>query len=92
MAPPPYIPTSDGNPAPDLRVTAQPDGPDHLWLDLAIEGKAKLTALYLDGREVDPKSRRLRVARNAHYHSEWQPPYGPMILALFADGQAAFSA
>jgi hypothetical protein len=32
------------------------------------------------------------LPKNTHIHSEWLPPYGPVVVAEFADGTAAFAA
>jgi hypothetical protein len=30
-------------------------------------------------------------ARTTHRHSDWMPPWGPLVVARFADGSAAFA-
>lgn len=89
LPPGPPAPPSAG-PAPGLRVTARPAG-DLLHLDIAAE--APLAHLSVAGRAVahDGRVARLTVARNTHRHSEWAPPHGPLVVALFADGQGAMA-
>ncbi len=47
---------------------------------------------WVDGEEVPGLPATLVVIKpngNTHRHSPWSPPYGPMVVALFADGQGA---
>lgn len=82
------LPT-DTSAAPSLSVHVEPtEQGERLTIDL--QAKAPLLRLTVNGREVKETS--LTLPKNTHIHSEWQPPYGPVVIAEFADGTAAFAA
>lgn len=73
--------------APVLRVLAEPEGD---MLRLTIEADRPISSLTINGRPVGGLTH--LCPRNDHRHSEWEPARGPMVIARFADGQAAFVA
>lgn len=74
--------------SPLLQVTAVADGGGMIRLDIRTDRPIDL--LTIDGKPVTGQSH--LWPRNAHVHSEWEPPRGPLVIARFADGQAAFVA
>lgn len=74
--------------SPLLQVTAVADGGGMIRLDIRTDRPIQL--LTIDGKPVTGQSH--LWPRNAHVHSEWEPPRGPLVIARFADGQAAFVA
>ncbi|MCF8511907.1 MAG: amidase [Rhodobacteraceae bacterium] len=58
-------------------------------LRLEISADREISQLTIDGKTVPILPFHI-WPRNAHQHSEWQLPRGPLVLARFADGQAAF--
>lgn len=74
---------------PVLTVAVEDRG-DALRLTLGWLAEAPLLRLTVNGRQVQEPS--LTLPKNTHRHSEWQPPYGPVVVAEFADGTAAFAA
>lgn len=74
---------------PTLSVTVDPAG-DVDRISIAWQASAPLTRLTVNGRETQETS--LTLPKNTHQHSEWLPPYGPLVIAEFADGTAAFAA
>lgn len=101
--PPPRIPdlpplpvAMDGTAkaAPHLTVAQVPltDGTDRLTL--RWQAPSPLIHLSVNGTALplpQGDSVTLDLPRNTHIHSEWQPPYPPLAIALFADGTAAFA-
>jgi amidase len=82
--------------APSLQVTAEAIGDDQVKVRIEIRAETPPLAVTLDGDAVALstgagfyRSERV-VARNRHIHSEWAPPYGYLVIALFADGTAAY--
>jgi amidase len=83
-------PLPDGVTAPPkLEVTVEDQG-DTQHLTIRWQTKVPLLRLSVNGREVQDSS--LTLPKNTHLHSEWLPPYGPVVVAEFADGTAAFTA
>jgi len=74
---------------PTLSLSIEPEG-DHDRLTIAWQADAALTRLTVNGQETRESS--LTLPKNAHRHSEHLPPYGPLVIAEFADGTAAFAA
>ncbi|MEY4304979.1 MAG: hypothetical protein RIT52_1154, partial [Pseudomonadota bacterium] len=74
--------------SPLLQVTAMADGGGMIRLDIRTDRPIEL--LTIDGKPVTGQSH--LWPHNAHAHSEWEPPRGPLVIARFADGQAAFVA
>jgi len=62
---------------------------DHDRLTIEWRSAAPLTRLTVNGHKVQESS--LTLPKNTHAHSEWLPPYGPLVVAEFADGTAAFA-
>lgn len=83
--PPPRAATPAEAPTPTL--TAQRSGKV-----LTLTASAPMLWAWVDDQAVEglpATSATLTIPENAHRHSPSQPPYGPLILALFADGQGA---
>ena len=83
-----------GADAPHLTATLDPlpGGMDRLTLHW--QATAPLIHLSVDGTALplpQGDSVTFDLPRNTHVHSEWQPPYAPLALALFADGTAAYA-
>lgn len=74
------------SPSPRLQVTVQGAADGRLQID--VKADQPITALTIDGQPVGGLTH--LWPRNTHAHSEWQPPRGPLVIARFADGQAAF--
>ena len=58
------------------------------------QADAPLIHLSVDGRALslpEGDAVTIELPRNTHVHSEWQAPYAPLAIALFADGSAAFA-
>lgn len=93
----PPLPVARGRaetPAPHLTATSArlDDRTDRLAL--AWQAAAPLIHLSVDGAALPlPQGNEttLDLPRNTHIHSEWQMPYAPLVIALFADGTAAFA-
>ncbi|MFC3085696.1 amidase [Tabrizicola soli] len=61
-------------------------------LGLTLAASAPMLWAWVDGQPVPglpATSASLTLAGNRHRHSPWLPPYGPLAIALFADGQGA---
>jgi amidase len=81
-------------PSPRLSATLHPlpGGMDRLTLHW--QAATPLIHLSVDGTALplpDSNTITLDLPRNTHVHSEWQLPYPPLAIALFADGTAAFA-
>jgi amidase len=76
-------------PAPVLELTVV-ESEDMQHLSIRWQTDAALIRLTVNGAEVQKTS--LTLPKNTHIHSEWLPPYGPVVVAEFADGTAAFAA
>ncbi len=74
--------------SPLLQVTAVTDGGGMIRLDIRTDRPINL--LTIDGKPVSGQSH--LWPRNTRAHSEWEPPRGPLVIARFADGHAAFVA
>ena len=74
---------------PALHIDAQIDANQ---LHLTITADAPLAHLCVAGQVLDHDGHHARITlpRNRHRHSAWAPPHGPLVLALFTDGSAAF--
>lgn len=57
-------------------------------LHLDIRAEAPLAHLTVAGKAVAHYGHRARLTlpRNTHRHSAWTAPYGPLVIALFAEG------
>ena len=73
---------------PHLQVTATPEGAGMMRLNIDADRPIRL--LTIDGKPVSGPSHHWPC--NSHAHSEWEPPRGPLVVARFADGRAAFVA
>ncbi|MDX5349963.1 MAG: amidase [Paracoccaceae bacterium] len=86
---PPVLRPADG-PAPrlDARIfRAQGQ------ITLTLTASAPILWAWIDDRPVPglpATTATLSLTENTHRHSPWLPPYGPLVVALFADGQGAF--
>ena len=77
--------------APALRVAAVTLSAAELQVEIAAD--RPILHLTIDGQSVPAGSDRICLLwpRNAHRHSEWEPVRGPLVIARFADGHAAFA-
>jgi amidase len=75
--------------APALNVTVEDVG-DTQRLTIQWQAGAALRHLRVNGHPLQESS--LTLPKNTYLHSEWQPPYGPVVVAEFEDGTAAFAA
>ncbi len=73
---------------PVLQVAAEAKGEGMIRLDITAD--RPIETLTIDGKPVLGQSH--LWPRSTHAHSEWEPPRGPLVIARFADGQAAFVA
>jgi amidase len=73
------------SPSPRLQVTARAVTGG---LQIDVQADRPITGLTIDGQPVQGQSH--FWPRNTHAQSEWEPPRGPLVIARFADGQAAF--
>jgi amidase len=85
---PPVTAFSPGGEPPRLTATLAPgtSGDD----SLTLAASAPMLWAWVDGQPVPGlpgTNATLTLPKNTHRHSPWLPPYGPLILALFADGQ-----
>ncbi len=93
----PPLPVAKGDtvtPTPRLTATLHPLAGGMDRLTLHWQAAAALIHLSVDGSALplpEGDSVTLDLPRNTHVHSEWQPPYPPLAIALFADGTAAFA-
>lgn len=80
--------TGGANPLLGVKATLQPKA--EMLLDITAD--RPIRHLSIDGQPVPvaPGKTSLNWPRNAYRHSEWQPARGPLVIARFADGQAAF--
>lgn len=76
-------------PAPTLTAVVEEVG-NALHLSVTWRARAPLRQLWVNGQRVGESS--LTLPKNTHVHSEWQAPYGPVVVAEFEDGTAAFAA
>ncbi|PLL10621.1 amidase [Tabrizicola sp. TH137] len=86
------VPSGASRPTLTISRTVLDDGRERLVL--RWHSDAALIHLSVNGVAVafaDGETTTLTLARNKHVHSEWQPPYGPLAIALFDDGTAAFA-
>lgn len=85
------MPMAEGA-APVLHVAVQP-GPTADTLRLEISAERPIQHLTIDGKPepVTPGKTCLDWPRNTHRHSEWEPLRGPLVIARFSGGQAAFA-
>ena len=85
----PSLPAIEGSKAAlGVRVSSAEDG----GLILEIMADRPIRQLTIDGQSVaiTGDETLCHWPRNMHSHSEWEPARGPVIVARFADGQAAF--
>ncbi|WP_139103188.1 hypothetical protein [Pararhodobacter sp. CCB-MM2] len=68
-------------------MTATPEGE---VLHLRITADRPIRHLSVAGQEVSPGNE-VSLPRNRHRHSAYAPPHGPLVVALFTDGTAAFA-
>jgi amidase len=84
----PVAGVTDASKARGLWVAVEAEG-------LRIETDAPMVWLTVDGARVPVAEGAMRAmvrrARTTHRHSEWMPPWGPLVVARFADGSAAFA-
>jgi len=80
----------DQRPAPGLSVTVEDLADGRQRVTVHLQSHAALTRLRVNGQTMQGMS--LILPKNTHIHSEWQPPYGPIVVAEFEDGTAAFAA
>lgn len=84
----PVVPVTGAGEAQELRVQADRNV-------LRIETDAPMLCLTVDGAQmpIPEGAMRAEVRRppGTHLHSEWMPPWGPLVVARFADGSAAFA-
>ena len=80
----------DQRPAPGLSVTVEDLADGKQRVTVHLQSHAALTRLRVNGQTMQGMS--LILPKNTHIHSEWQPPYGPIVVAEFDDGTAAFAA
>ncbi|TXH95775.1 MAG: amidase [Pseudorhodobacter sp.] len=88
LGPVPGMVRPQGDDTPSLNVSAAAAGEGMLRLEISADRPIAL--LTIDGKPVCGQSH--LWPRNSHAHSEWEPPRGPLVIARFADGQAAFVA
>ena len=94
LPPLPVAATQPTEHAPRLTVTRTPLDGETDSLTLHWQTSAALIHLSVNGTALPlpaGDSVTLPLRRNSHVHSEWQPPYPPLAIALFADGTAAFA-
>ncbi|MCA2014300.1 amidase [Cereibacter sphaeroides] len=84
---PPVVPLSPEAQSPRLTVTATTEGE---VLHLRITADRPIRHLSVAGQEVSPGNE-VSLPRNRHRHSAYSPPHGPLVVALFTDGTAAFA-
>lgn len=93
----PPLPVAKGDtvtPSPRLTATLHPLAGGMDRLTLHWQAATRPIHLSIDGTALplhEGDSLTLDLPRNTHIHSEWQPPYPPLAIALFADGTAAFA-
>lgn len=84
----PVAGVTDRSKVPGLRVSVDAEG-------LRIATGAPMLWLTVDGVRVPAAEGAMEVtvsrARTTHRHSDWMPPWGPLVVARFADGSAAFA-
>ena len=94
LPPTPAIPVvSDATSSPTLRLTSSQTADGALSLSIHWHASAALARLWVNGAEVPftTEGASLTLPQNHHRHSEWCAPYGPMVIAEFVDGTAAFA-
>ncbi len=74
---------------PVLKVGVEDLG-ETLRLTIHWQSGAPLLRLSVNGHQVQESS--LTLPKNTYRHSEWAAPYGPVVVAEFEDGTAAFTA
>lgn len=83
--PPAPTASRDEAPAPALQVAVDGDG----QVRVAWTSAASVLWLSVDGQGVTPGEP--VAVKPSRPHSEWVPPHGSLVIAVFADGQAAFA-
>ena len=86
---PPVLRPADG-PAPVLDARISRAGGQ---ITLTLTASAPILWAWVDDRPVPglpATTATLILPENTHRHSPWLPPYGPLVVALFTDGQGAF--
>jgi amidase len=96
LGPAPVVPATDRDaPPPALHVTVHPE--DNGTDRLEIEADAPLAHLTADGipcavvAAAGGARATVWLPRNRHVHSTWAAPWGHIVVARFADGQAAYA-
>jgi len=72
---------------PALQLSVEAEGADMIRLQIGVD--RPILQLTINGKPVSGMTHVL--PRNTHAHSAWEPVRGPMVIARFADGQAAFA-
>lgn len=89
---PPPTPAATGRaPEPVLHLSTSDAGEGQISLTIGWTADAALLWLCLDGVVLPSGVTTVTLERPSHRHSEWMPPQGPLVIAVFADGQAAFA-
>ena len=81
-----------GQPAPKMTVAATLAAPGTVKLSIRFD--APVAHLTVDGVSYEtagPYEAEVLRPFNEHRHSQWSAPWGPLIVARFKDGQAAFA-
>lgn len=79
-----------------LQVAIVPADANRERLRITVESPAPLRSLTVNGEPVEVRRSATGfesepvVAINRHRHSEWQPPWGHIVIAVAEDGRAAF--
>ena len=87
LGPVPQMPTPQAGKPAALQVAVQAVGDN---IQLTISTDRPIESLTINGKPVSGLTH--LWPRNTHAHSEWEPIRGPLVIARFADGQAAFVA
>lgn len=93
LDPPPAVAPSGDGPPPVLNVAAREAGG---MLHLAVRARSAAPMVWLSVNGVPSDlvqgdGAKVTVPVNRHRHSPWMPPWDPVVIALFADGQAALA-
>ena len=86
LGPVPVMPQPMSDHRPLLQATARTTGDG--MIEVTISADHAIDGLTINGQPVSGLTHLL--PRNSHKHSEWEPARGPLVIARFADGQAAF--
>mgnify|MGYP001178314198 FL=1 len=86
LGPVPVMPQPMSDHSPVLQATARTTGDG--MIEVKISADRAIDGLTINGQPVSGLTHLL--PRNSHRHSEWEPARGPLVIARFADGQAAF--